>query len=191
MSDIERTPPRLTKADLSVFSAQATSASRAPQKSYNFSFSLAAICDLDESRKNPSYSAKQWFEEWRHDESLNLRERNMARHLACEGVRDYLIVRTPKTVDFHFASLWECNIAKMAFLEDKKYVVTIAPPDEGMPLGQARKYLHKLSEDFKNADRGYRIKFKLDRSTRQISVTCPNRRAYVDFMGDDYAITLP
>lgn len=191
MSDDKYTPPRLTKADLTIFTTAAAPIPRPAKKTYDFPLSISSITNLDEAKKNPSYSAIRDFEELRHEESLRIREENMALHLSNEGITDYKIIRTSKSIDFRFSSQWECNIAKMAYLEEKQYIVEFIPTDETMPLAQVRKHFNQLREDFTNSGLNDIIRLQLNRKKRQINAIIPNRRAYVDFLGDGYILEVP
>jgi hypothetical protein len=179
--------PRLTAADLTVF----TSAAMVPiarQNTYPYCFSVKSISDPDTFKNDSPYMARSFFEEWRHEESLLIREEAMITHLRNEGVLNYQIRRMPKTVDFLFETQKECNIAAMAFLREGKYILDLSHKDKNVPLGQIRKLVHKLREEYSKTNQN--VVFKLDPANKNIQAILPSRRAYVDFIDNQYTIQL-
>jgi hypothetical protein len=138
---------------------------------------------------NPSYSARADFEDMRIRESLIIRAEAMQRHLKKEGVHNYNYAHKGDTIDFMFSSLFDLNLARILFMQDRSYRVGLTPENPKASLKDIGNIALAFQQEFFERGLSNEIKIVIDSKARKIWADAANPRALVELVGNEYELT--
>lgn len=146
-------------------------------------------CPYKRTPKNdPTHIGKRDFEDMRIRESLIIRGEELQRHLKQEGVTNYNYQYKGELdlIEFTFSSLFDLNLARIAFMENKSYEVGLTPENPDSSLEEVAMVMSAFQQEFNQRGIADSITLKLDVTNRKIWAIAANPRALVELVGDEY-----